>query len=354
MLFFTSIGLSALNMARVTMSKKIALITSGGDAPGMNAAIRAVTLQAEKYQYQVLGFIGGYNGLIDNHFITLDCHKVDDIIRKGGTILKSARCPEMLDSSGPKRVVDTLDSNNIDSLIVIGGDGSFKGCLAISELWQGNIIGIPGTIDNDLDGTDFTIGFATAVNTGIEAIDKIRDTADAFERIFIVELMGRPSGHITFNVGIACGAEQVLSFENFSVDNKQAKFQQLADEIKTAQENRHSSYIIVIAENLWPGGAMELASELKQKANIDCTACVLGHTQRGGSPVPKDRLLATKMGVAAVQAIIAGEKNIMIAEQHSTMCHIRLENAVKHRKVVNPLLVNAQENILALTAQNQY
>jgi 6-phosphofructokinase 1 len=342
----------------MTAIKRIAILTSGGDAPGMNAAIRSVVLAAHHYQIDVIGFYHGYIGLvcseIDNQPQCLSLDHVNNIIHRGGTILKSARCPQMLTESGLKQAAKTLTSENIDALIVIGGDGSFNGLLALKDYWQGQLLGIPGTIDNDLDGTDFTIGFATAVNTAIDAIDKIRDTADAFERIFIVELMGRHSGHITFNVGIACGAEQVLSFENFSVDNKQVKLQQLADEIKQVQENRHSSYIIVIAENLWPGGAMELAKELKQQAGIDCTACVLGHIQRGGSPVPKDRLLATKMGVAAVQAIIEGETNIMIAEQNSAICRIALEHAVKHHKVVNQQLVDAQENILALTAQNQY
>jgi len=342
----------------MTNIKRIAILTSGGDAPGMNAAIRSIVLAAHHYHLEVVGFYHGFNGLVDNEvfnqskLLTLD--KVNNIIHRGGTILKSARCPEMLTEQGLKQAAKTLTIENIDALIVIGGDGSFNGLLALKNHWQGQLIGVPGTIDNDLDGTDFTIGFATAVNTAIEAIDKIRDTADAFERIFIVELMGRHSGHITFNVGIACGAEQVLSFENFSIDDKKSKLQQLADEIKGARENRHSSYIIVIAENLWPGGAIELAKELKKEANIDCTACVLGHIQRGGSPVPKDRLLATKMGVAAVQAITDGKNNIMIAEQDNAICHIALEDAVKHHKVVNQQLVDAQDNILALTAQNQY
>lgn len=342
----------------MTTIKRVAILTSGGDAPGMNAAIRSVVLSAHHYHIDVIGFYHGYNGLICAENISqakrLTLDDINNIIHRGGTILKSARCPQMQTEDGLKQAAKTLMSENIDALIVIGGDGSFKGLMALKEYWQGRLIGIPGTIDNDLDGTDFTIGFATAVNTAIEAIDKIRDTADAFERIFIVELMGRHSGHITFNVGIACGAEQVLSFENFSVDDKQLKLQQLANEIKTAQDNRHSSYIIVIAENLWPGGAIELAKELKQAASIDCTACVLGHIQRGGSPVPKDRLLATKMGVGAVQALLEGKYNIMIAEQHSAICHIALEQAVKHHKVVNQQLVDAQENILALTAQNQY
>ena len=342
----------------MTTIKRVAILTSGGDAPGMNAAIRSVVLSAHHYHIDVIGFYHGYNGLICAENISqakrLTLDDINNIIHRGGTILKSARCPQMQTEDGLKQAAKTLISENIDALIVIGGDGSFNGLLALKDYWQGQLIGIPGTIDNDLDGTDFTIGFATAVNTAIEAIDKIRDTADAFERIFIVELMGRHSGHITFNVGIACGVEQVLSFENISVDDKQLKLQQLANEIKTAQDNRHSSYIIVIAENLWPGGAIELAKELKQAASIDCTACVLGHIQRGGSPVPKDRLLATKMGVGAVQALLEGKHNIMIAEQHSAICHIALEQAVKHHKVVNQQLVDAQENILALTAQNQY
>lgn len=338
--------------------KRIAILTSGGDAPGMNAAIRAVVLAAHHYHIEVIGFYHGYNGLICaasiNEAKLIELGDVNSIIHRGGTFLKSARCEQMQTESGLKQAAKTLEDKNIDALIVVGGDGSFKGLLALKSYWQGQLIGIPGTIDNDIDGTDFTIGFATAVNTGIEAIDKIRDTADAFERIFLVELMGRHSGHITFNVGIACGAEQVLSFENFSVAEQQNKLEILATEIKSAQQSRHNSYIIVIAENLWPGGAIELAKKLSQLAGIECTACVLGHIQRGGSPVPKDRLLATKMGVAAVQAIVAGENHIMIAEQNNATCYIALKQAIKHRKVVSQQLVDAQTNILALTAQTQY
>ena len=338
--------------------KRIGVLTSGGDAPGMNAAIRSIVLAAHHYHINVIGFYHGFNGLIREDNINESTHinleAVSNIIHRGGTILKSARCPEMLTEKGLRQAAATLNNNHIDALIVIGGDGSFNGLLSLKNYWQGQLIGIPGTIDNDLDGTDFTIGFSTAVNTAIEAIDKIRDTADAFERIFIVELMGRHSGHITFNVGIACAAEQVLSFENFSVDDKQEKLLKLADEIQNAQKNRHSSYIIVMAENLWPGGAAELAKELKENTDIDCTACVLGHIQRGGSPVPKDRLLATKMGVASVQALLDKKSNVMIAELNNAICHISLQDAVKHNKVVSKQLVDAQENILALTAQVQY
>ncbi len=332
--------------------KKIAVLTSGGDAPGMNAAIRAVVLAAQQHQLTIIGFKYGYNGLIDNENIQLGRHNIDGIIQRGGTILKSARCAQMHTTLGLKQAATTLIKEKIDALIVIGGDGSFNGLLALKAYWQGQIIGIPGTIDNDVDGTDHTIGFATAVNTAIDAIDKIRDTANAFERIFIIELMGRHSGHITFNVGVACAAEQVLSFENFSVDSTEETLKQLSTDILHSQKNRHNSYLIVIAENLWPGGATELAKQLKKIANIDITACILGYIQRGGSPVAKDRILATKLGVAAVQAVLEGKTNLMIGEQNAEISFIPLEQAVKHLKCVSPSLVEAQENILAITSNH--
>lgn len=337
--------------------KRIAVLTSGGDAPGMNAAIRAIVLASHHYQIEVIGFFHGYNGLVCEEYVSmakpLTLFDVNSIIHRGGTILKSARCQLMHEERGLALAAKTLNEHDIDALIVIGGDGSFSGLLALKHYWSGQLIGIPGTIDNDVDGTDYTIGFATAVNTGIEAIDKIRDTADAFERVFIVELMGRHSGHITFNVGIACAAEQVLSFENFSSENQSAKLLELASQIHEAKMARHSSYIIVIAENLWPGGAAELAKQLKEQANIDCTPCILGHIQRGGSPIAKDRILATKMGVAAIQAIMDGKNNVMVAEQDNAIYFIALEQAIKHHKLVSKQLVDAQQNILALTAQTQ-
>ena len=347
--------------------KRIAILTSGGDAPGMNAAIRAVVIAAKHHQMSVIGFCAGFNGLIDDVSRPLNINDVTHIIHKGGTILKSARCPAMKTPLGIAQATSTLLKEKIDALIVIGGDGSFTGLIALEKQWSGQIIGIPGTIDNDIDGTDFTIGFSTAVNTAIEAIDKIRDTAEAFERIFIVELMGRHSGHIAFNAGIACAAEQIISFENFSPvklspdnisleknssDNETDKLKILAKEIKQAQANRHASYIIVIAENIWQGGAPALAQQLQKIADIDCTPCILGHIQRGGSPVAKDRILATKMGVAAIQAIMAEKTNIMIAEHNNAIAHVALAIAIMHQQGVSESLVQAQENILALTAQH--
>lgn len=335
--------------------QRIGVLTSGGDAPGMNAAIRAIVIAAHHYKIEVLGFYSGFNGLIDDASVILKSKDVANIIHKGGTILKSARCPAMKTSLGIAQATSTLMKERLDALIVIGGDGSFAGTLALEQQWPGQVIGVPGTIDNDIDGSDFTIGFSTAINTAIEAIDKIRDTADAFERIFIVELMGRNSGHIAFNVGIACAAEQIISFENFATKNQNASEQEklavLAKEIKLAQTNRHASYIIVLAENLWQGGASALAQQLQTIADIDATACILGHIQRGGSPVAKDRILATKLGVGAIQALVAGKSNIMIGEQNNIVTDVTLQAAILHQKGVSENLVQAQENILALTAQ---
>lgn len=333
------------------MKKRIAILTSGGDAPGMNAAIRSIVLAGKTYECEIIGFYHGYNGLINGESTILKTKDTSGIIQRGGTILKSARCPELLTSEGINQAVTTLIKNKIDALIVIGGDGSFNGLLALQKDWNGQVIGIPGTIDNDVDGTDLTIGFSTAVNTAISAIDKIRDTADAFERVFIVELMGRHSGHITFNVGISCAAEQVLSFENFQPEDDNATIDKLAEQIQRAKNEQHSSFLIVIAENLWPGGSQSLSQRLKDKTGIDCPLCTLGYIQRGGSPVAKDRILATKMGVAAVQAIVEGQTGFMIAEQNNASTLVPLVEAIKHQKRVSPQLVDAQENILALTLQ---
>lgn len=331
--------------------KRIGVLTSGGDAPGMNAAIRAIVLGANHHGIEAIGFMYGYNGLINDEFVLLTNNTVNHIIHRGGTILKSARCKEMETEEGINQATSTLLKHKIDALIVIGGDGSFKGLLALQKEWNGQVIGVPGTIDNDVDKTDYTIGYSTALNTAIDAIDKIRDTADAFERIFIVEVMGRNSGFLAFNVGIASGAEQVLSFENFTVDDSEKKLHSLANDIQRVIKKRNGSYIIVIAENLWEGGANNLAQQLKVKAGIDCTACILGHIQRGGSPVAKDRILATKMGVAAIQAVISGKTSVMTGECNNEVSLFDLEASTLHYKKVNQNIIDAQQNILAINAQ---
>ena len=338
-------------MAAQDKRGKIGVLTSGGDAPGMNAAIRAIALAAEHHQIDCYGFFHGYNGLINQDYCHLTSQSVNNIIHRGGTILKSARCPDMLTEQGVKQAANCLIKEGIDTLIVIGGDGSFNGLLAITKHWHGNVIGLPGTIDNDLDGTDFTIGFSTAINTAISAIDNIRDTADAFDRVFVVELMGRNSGHIAFNVGVACAAEQIISFENFDETQPQARIDAIADDIERQKTLGANSYLIVIAENLWPGGAQALADTLKQQAQIDCGTCVLGHIQRGGAPVAKDRILATRLGVAAVEASLKGQSGIMLGESKGEISQVSLTTAIQHSKQVADDLVAVHENILKLAAQ---
>ena len=312
--------------------KNIAILTSGGDAPGMNAVIKACVTGALAQNYQVIGYKHGYNGLLNQESLTLDYEKVHNIIQLGGTILKSARCPSMLTEQGLIQAVTTLKKDNIDALVVIGGDGSFRGMLALSEIWHGQLIGIPGTIDNDVAGSDYTIGFATAIDTALSAIDKIRDTADAFDRIFIVELMGKHSGHLAFHVGLASSAEEVISFENFAQDDETEYLKSLANKIIDHQSFQPGSFIICIAENLWPQGVHALVDILKNNYNIDATACILGHIQRGGSPVANDRILATKLGHAAIDAIRDNKRNIMLGEICNQIIQTPIADAINNKK----------------------
>lgn len=324
--------------------KRIAVLTSGGDAPGMNAAVRAVVLTALHHGIEVVGFKRGYNGLLHNDHVILDEPDVRHIIHQGGTILKSARCPEFLQADGLITSAGNLVKLAIDCLVVIGGDGSLQGALDLSQYWSGQIIGLPGTIDNDLAGSDNTIGFATAVDTAVNAIDKIRDTADAFERIFLIEVMGRQSSYISMSVAIATAAEQVLTFESHLLPSQQLA--SMVNHITNARQQRgQSSYIMIIAENLWPGGCEDLARELSKQAEIDCHACILGHIQRGGQPVYHDRILATKLGVAAVEAALDGTNLVMIGEQANKICATPLHQLAMENKTVDQYLLNAQQQI---------
>jgi 6-phosphofructokinase 1 len=326
--------------------KKIALLTSGGDAPGMNAAIRAVVLACEFNAFSCIGFFHGYNGLIEDEATDLTSATVNNEIKNGGTLLKSARCRAMLSETGVKQACNTLLKHNIDALIVIGGDGSFHGLQAIKQFWHGLVIGLPGTIDNDLFGCDKTIGFATAVNTATQAIDKIRDTANAFDRVFIVEVMGRHSGHIAFQVGLSCGAESIYSSENYANDEHEEILSTLIAQIKQQQQNRQASYVIVLTENLWPGGASALKEQLQTQGHIDSAICILGHIQRGGDPVPEDRVLATQLGMSAVEAILNGEDSIMLGYVANQLTKTPLQDAITIDKPVGEYLVHAQQNIL--------
>ncbi|CAH9064280.1 ATP-dependent 6-phosphofructokinase 1 [Pseudoalteromonas holothuriae] len=325
--------------------KKIAVLTSGGDSPAMNAALRAITLSCGYHQLQCVGFYHGYNGLIDDQHVDMQNLNINSALQHGGTILKSARCHSMLSNEGVMQACNTLRKHDIDALIVIGGDGSLKGLQAIKQHWERQVIGLPGTIDNDLNGTDNTIGFSTAVTTATHAIDKIRDTANAFERVFIVEVMGRHSGHIAFNVGIATGAEAIISFENFSKDQANIKVNEILKAIEK-QASTHGSFLIILAENLWPGGAQALKESLNKQGQLNSAMCILGHIQRGGSPTPEDRNLATELGLASVDAILNSKDNIMIGKCSGTVVETTLNDVINTPKQLNTGWVNAHQEQL--------
>jgi len=326
------------------MIKRLGVLTSGGDAPGMNAAIRAIVLTAAAHNIEVIGFHHGFNGLLEEDYQTLLPQHVQHIIQQGGTMLKSARCKALHTDAGARQAGNILQKLQLDALIIIGGDGSFRGAMAIAQYYQGQLIGVPGTIDNDVDGTDFTIGFATAIDTALDAIDKIRDTADAFERIFLIELMGRHSGYITLSAGIAAGAEQIICPE-FGPLNEQT-LKSVISPIQHAQLLRgKSSYIIVVAENSYPGGTTALADALSNALGIECRACILGHIQRGGAPVGADRILATKLGAYAVEQLVQGAHLMMAGEVNQQAHLFPLAKTGDKQKKIDPYLVRWQQCI---------
>lgn len=323
--------------------KRIGILTSGGDAPGMNAAIRALVLTASQHQLEVVGFSHGFNGIFNREYRVLSNMDVLHIIQLGGTILKSARCAQLQQADGPQIAADVLHELEIDALVVIGGDGSFRGCMALSQFYRGQLVGLPGTIDNDVDGTDYTIGFATALDTALDAIDKIRDTADAFERTFLVEVMGRHTGYLALAAGIASAAEQIICPEYGAID-----IQDLANDIRRFQQNYgKGSYIIVMAETMYKDGATALAQTLSEQSGTECRAVVLGHLQRGGSPVGADRILATKLSAYAIEQLLAGRAHLMMAGEQAG--HLGLyplaTTGEKHKKADTYLLAWQQSTL---------
>ena len=326
---------------------RIGILTSGGDAPGMNAAIHAIVTSAKFHGIECIGYQHGYNGLIDDQFSPLSTLQVKHISHKGGTILKSARCERMHEIKFQQQAVNNLDAQNLDGLVVIGGDGSFKGATKLCELTNIPIVGIPGTIDNDIDGSDFTIGFNTATNTALDAIDKIRDTADAFDRIFLVEVMGRHSGHLALEVGVAAEAEYIVCPE-MNIPN-----QQLIDNVSShisnyLAVNGHSSYIIVIAENTFSEGTEQLAQQLTELSGVEARASILGHMQRGGIASCFDRTLATKMGGFAIESLIAGQTGVMIGEINNQLVLTPFSQTGLGNKKPNQYLLNLYQRKLVL------
>ncbi|MEP7234723.1 MAG: 6-phosphofructokinase [Ignavibacteriota bacterium] len=312
--------------------KTIGVLTAGGDAPGMNACIRAVTRVARHHEIRVLGIEHGFTGLMAGDYTELIRSSVSNIIQRGGTILKSARTPEFLKPECRKKAYQSMQAAGMNGLIVIGGDGTSRAGAAFSEEYDIPVVGCPGTIDNDLFGTDFTIGFDTAVNTALENIDKIRDTADAFERTFYIEVMGRTSGYIALDVGLSCGAEYIAIPENPT---------NLDDLLKIFKNQRSTkrSNMIIVAEGDEAGGAFKLAEKVKEHTGIDYRVAILGHVQRGGSPTARDRILASKLGGAAVEALINGHKNVMTGEVNGVLTLTSLKDASEQKKPVDAILV---------------
>lgn len=322
--------------------KKIAVFTSGGDAPGMNACIRAIVRTAQFNQLEVAGIIRGYEGMIDADFVKLDSTSVSNIIQRGGTILKSARSTQFMTVEGRAKAARNLKNEGIEGIVAIGGDGTFTGAKIFYEEHGIPTIGAPGTIDNDLFGTDSTIGYDTAINTVVEAVDKIRDTADAHDRLFFVEVMGRDAGFIALRSGIAVGAEAIL------IPETETYIDQLIEKLKKGWEREKRSSIIIVAEGDDAGGAYQIADQVKAKFNqYETKVTVLGHVQRGGSPTAFDRVLASQMGHEAVKAILAGRKNEMVGVVNRKVVLTAFEKAIKHHQKINRELLDLSE-ILSL------
>jgi 6-phosphofructokinase 1 len=305
---------------------RIGVLTSGGDAPGMNACIRAIVRSAASYGIKVIGIQGGYAGLLEDRFVELNPRSVANIIQRGGTFLETARCEEMKTQEGVKRSIEALERNDIEALITIGGDGTFRGAVALSQAGKIKIIGIPGTIDNDVYGTDYTIGFDTAVNTALNAIDKIRDTAESLQRPFFIEVMGKSTGFIALDVGIAGGAEDVL------IPEIKTKIEDVCWNIEQNFKKGKKSSIIVVAEGDDAGGVFQIAQQVWEKLKLEYRICVLGHIQRGGPPTVRDRILASRLGVAAVETLIQGKSGYMMGEQNCQITHTPLEDTFQKRK----------------------
>ncbi|MBI2967948.1 MAG: 6-phosphofructokinase [Bacteroidetes bacterium] len=316
----------------------IAVLTSGGDSPGMNACIRAVVRTGICHGLKTYGIHRGYEGLIEGDIRELQSLDVSNIIQRGGTILKTARSDRFKTADGMAKAGDNLRRYKIDALVAIGGDGTFRGAKEFSAKYRIPVIGIPGTIDNDLYGTDFTIGYDTAINTAVEAIDKIRDTAASHNRLFFIEVMGRDAGLIALRSGIAGGAEAIL------VPETRTDVNTLIEKLREGWIHNKTSMIVVVAEGDEIGGAFKVAERVKKEFDYyDIRVTVLGHLQRGGTPTAMDRVLASRLGVAAVEGLLKGKKNVMAGVVHQDIVFVPFSKAVKHHRDINPHLLKIAE-----------
>lgn len=314
---------------------RMGVLTSGGDAPGMNACVRAVTRSAMSRGYEVIGIKRGYSGIFDREFVKLDSRAVANIIQRGGTVLESSRCEAFLNPEGRKQAAGILVEQGLEGIVVIGGNGTFRGAAHLVEESDFRVVGIPGTIDNDVYGTDYTVGFDTAVNTALEAIDRIRDTADAFERVFFVEVMGRKSGFIALEVGIAGGAEEILVPED-PVDPET-----LSQTLRESFKRGKRSSIVVVAEGNEMGHTLQIAQYVQYRLKLDCRVCVLGHLQRGGTPTARDRVLGSRLGAAAVDGLINGHSGKAVGEVAGEIVFTPLKEASERKKALNPFSLDA-------------
>ena len=315
--------------------KCIGVLTSGGDAPGMNAAIRAVTRTAIANGITVKGIYRGYKGLIYDEIEDFKTQNVSNIIQRGGTILKTARSEEFKTSEGMQKAYEVILKHNIDALVVIGGDGSLTGARSFAQKYNLPIVGLPGTIDNDLYGTDTTIGYNTALNTIVECVDKIRDTASSHERLFFIEVMGRDAGFLALNGAIATGSEAAI------IPEISLQKDQLVEMIETGFRKSKNSSIVLVAESEITGGAMGVAERVKKLyPQFDVRVSILGHLQRGGSPSAQDRILATRMGVASIEALLEDQRNVMVGIQNDEIVLVPFAKAIKNDKPIDPNLLD--------------
>lgn len=316
----------------------IGVLTSGGDAPGMNAAIRAVVRQALSKGKKVKGIKRGYAGLLNEEIVDMDAKSVSDTISRGGTILQTARCMEFVTPEGQQKGAEICKKHGIDAIVVIGGDGSFKGAQKLATLGV-NTIGLPGTIDLDIACTDYTIGFDTAVNTAMEAIDKVRDTSTSHERCSIIEVMGRGAGHIALWCGLANGAEEVLLPEKYDYDE-----QRLIDQVVNARKRGKQHYIIINAEGI--GHSQSMAKRIEEATGIETRATILGHMQRGGSPTCKDRVYATTMGAMAVDLLCEGKSNRVIAHKNGEFVDFDIDEALAMKKGIHEYMYQISKSLV--------
>ncbi|MBN2231001.1 MAG: 6-phosphofructokinase [Candidatus Thorarchaeota archaeon] len=312
---------------------KIAVLTSGGDAPAMNAAIRAITRVGIHRNCEVYGVFGGFQGILDQQIHELNSRSVSRILHRGGTFLTTGRSEEFKTETGQKKAAKILTDRGFDALIAIGGDGTMRGLAALSQHWNGKLIGLPGTIDNDLYGTDYTIGFDTAVNNALEALDKIRDTAEAFSRTFLVEVMGRHAGFIAFHVGVATGASAILMPET------RTTIEELAQTVMKAKERAKSSVLVVVAEGDELGNADTIGKALSVRIGEKCRVSVLGYIQRGGNPTHFDRLLATKLGAFSIECLLSGQSGGLVGEVNGELVMTPFEETWTKKKPLDQWLL---------------